>query len=125
MTTNDVPLLTAQDATRLHRVWPYWNGDPVSLRLLKIMDGTAVVIPAAELAELRKDAGRLDFLESLTKRVGISGHKQTPWPLDTDMHIGSRGASIYARTGIGSNTEFTVGGATVRGAIDAAMEKKS
>lgn len=67
------------------------------------------------------DTERLDFLESLRNRAGVFGHKQTVCPLSTDIHINSLGASIYARTGIGSNCEFSGRGATMREAIDSAM----
>lgn len=84
-----------------------------------------VLVDRAELEALKRDVARLDFLESLMKRTGTFGHKNTVWPLDTDLHIGSRGASLFARSGFGSNCEFSVGAETVRGTIDAAMHAAS
>lgn len=135
MNTKNVPILSAKDAAYWEsNDWNPWDKKAIQVvrKMRAIATERAVVVSAAELAALRqrlaeaeRDAARLDFLESLMKRTGTFGHKKTVWPLDTDIHIGSRGTSIYARTGIGSDTEFAVGGTTVRAAIDAAIAKES
>jgi hypothetical protein len=78
----------------------------------------------AQRDEALKDAGRIEFLESLMQRTAKFGHAGKVWPLATDFHINSMGASIYARTGVGSAYEFSGHGSTVREAIDAAIAQR-
>lgn len=74
--------------------------------------------------EVERDAERLDFLESLMKRKRKFGWQDKEWPLDTDLHISAMGAALYARSGIGSDCDFSARGKTVRETIDAARTQE-
>jgi hypothetical protein len=88
-------------------------------RLKANMAPDTIQVSPAEYEALRRDAERLDFLDTLTKRTHKVGRKF--WPISSDMHFGALGVSLYVRTGIGSGIETQGNGATVRAAIDAAI----
>lgn len=78
----------------------------------------------ARIVALEADARRLDWLDTLTKRTVVSGHRKEPWPISSDMHFSRNSVALYLRTGIGSDYSASGYADTVREAIDDAARKE-
>lgn len=75
MTTQPVPLLTAEQA---HEVW--FQAHPNNRAALDaIADGRTACVSAERLAELERDAARMRWLQRMAAYVGFSAD---PWLVD-------------------------------------------
>lgn len=78
----------------------------------------------AEIERLRKDAARLDWLETLLHRTEYQNQRRPAESVSSDMHFAHGNCNLYVRNLFGNATTGAGGGGdSVRAAIDAAMMK--
>jgi hypothetical protein len=86
-------------------------------------DQAAIAAKDAEIEALRKDAARLDWLETLLHRTEYRNPRRPAESVSSDMHFAHGNCNLYVRNLFGNAITGAGGsGESVRAAIDAAMK---
>ena len=91
---------------------------------VRLYDQAVIDAKDAEIEALRKDAARLDWLETLLHRTEYQNQRRPAESVSSDMHFAHGNCNLYVRNLFGNATTGAGGGGdSVRAAIDAAMMK--